>query len=129
MAKKKPTQDELVSEAKLRVAMDKARAEVEIPDAWSPTDAGETVVGRFIEARQIKCKDVNGKDRNPTVLFLQPKEGDKVAVWGSANLQPQIDKALKRGLEEGDVVAVTFDGTTKTSSGFRVKLYVLAVIK
>lgn len=126
---RKASKGQLVTEAQLRIALDKARDEVQIPDAWQPEEKGDTVVGRFLEARKIKCADKQGRDRTPTVFILKKGDGQKVSVWGSANLQPQMDKAIERGIDEGDVIAVTYDGRTETSAGFKVKLYALAVIK
>lgn len=124
----KQTKAELVSEAKLRAELDKSRAAVQLPDAWKPEERGDEVVGTFVEARQIKCSDKQGRDRTPTVFILKTAEGKRVSIWGSANLQPQMDKALEAGLKPGYVVAVAYDGKTDTHAGYKVKLYVLAVI-
>lgn len=125
---KRATKDELVSEAKLRAALDRARDDVQIPDAWAPEEKGDTIVGTFVESRKIKCADKQGRDRTPTIFILKTKEGEKITVWGSANLQPQMDKALTAGIAVGQVVAVTYDGKTVTAAGYNVKLYALAVI-
>lgn len=124
----KRTKDELVSEARLRAALDRARDDVMIPDAWAPEEKGNTLVGTFVESRKIKCSDKQGRDRTPTIFILKTKDGEKVTVWGSANLQPQMDKVLAAGITAGQVVAVTYDGKTVTSAGYNVKLYALAVI-
>lgn len=124
----KGTKSELVAEAKLRAKLDEAREAIQIPDPWKPMEKGDELVGKFVEARKIKCRDKQGRDRAPTIFILEKADGERVTVWGSANLQPQMDKAEAAGLKVGQVVAVAYDGETETSGGFKVKLYVLAVI-
>ena len=118
---------EIASEKEVDKALAREREEVEIPDAWKPLQAGEKIVGVFVEAREIECTDKQGKKRTPTVFFLIGQDGKRVSVWGSANLQPQMERKLAAGIESGQCVAVSYDGEAKTSSGFKVKKYVLVV--
>lgn len=116
----------------IREALDRQRKEIQIPDAWKPEDEGERVVGTFLKSDKIKCTDKQGKDRMPLVFFIQPEgteaHKDRLTLWGSANLQPQMEAALDAGLVPGQTVAIVYDGKAGTAKGYTVKRFVLAVL-
>ena len=107
--------------------LDKSREECQMAPGWKPTDEGQKIRGVFVKAEHIKSTDRNGKERSPLVFTLQTETGP-VTVWGSANLEPQMKRAMDAGLRKGQMVVVVYDGKATTSGGFKVKLYALAVI-
>jgi hypothetical protein len=108
-------------------ALDKTREETRLPKGWKPQEKGARIVGIFRECRKVKCQSKDGKERSPSVFILDT-EGGPVSVWATANLQPQMDKALAEGLKPGQMVAVEYDGQETTSANYKVKLFALAVI-
>lgn len=108
-------------------ALDAQREAIQIPEGWKPNEKGSRIRGIFRYAKRIKCQDKQGKERTPLVFFVDT-EGGPLTLWGSANLQPQMEDALTAGLKVGDLILCEYDGEAVTSAGYKVKRYVLAVI-
>jgi len=113
------------AEGAIDKALDAALEAAQLPEAWKPEEKGDKIVGRFVEARRCKCRSRDGKERSPLVFILRVMGDERVSLWATANLGPQMEAMLPL-LQVNDTVACRYEGERDTSAGYRVRIYSLA---
>jgi hypothetical protein len=100
----------------------RVREEARIAPAWAPERPGAMLVGAFLGAAE---PEVDGESR--LVWRIKDAEtGELRSLWAGASLEPQMRAAMADGLRPGEIVAVSYDGETKTKRGRTCKVYTLA---
>jgi hypothetical protein len=85
-------------------------AEQELPEAWKPSEAGDTIVGEFIRLEQGMTV------RGPAwIVVLKTEDGRERCVW---LLHTVLRKEVARQRPEpGELVLIKYEGKKESSAG------------